>query len=116
MTPTGPALFVANFRSNMVEMFDTNFAFVTWFTDPAMGPLGYAPFSIRTFQDKLVVTYAKTGSTLTTMTSPGRATVTWMCSMWMGRWCGVLRRKERWIRRGGWRLRRITLENSAGRC
>jgi uncharacterized protein (TIGR03118 family) len=44
MTPTGPALFVANFRSNMVEMFDTNFSFVTWFTDPAMGPLGYAPF------------------------------------------------------------------------
>jgi uncharacterized protein (TIGR03118 family) len=58
-TPTGPALYVANFRSNMVEMYNTNYAFVTSFTDPAMGPLGFAPFNIRTFQNKLVVIYAQ---------------------------------------------------------
>jgi len=55
----GPALYVANFRSNMIEVYDTNFAFVTWFTDPSMGALGFAPFNIRIFQNKLVVAFAK---------------------------------------------------------
>jgi len=58
-TAAGPELFVANFRSNLVEVFDTNFNFLTSFTDPSMGPLGFAPFNIAVFQDKLVVAYAK---------------------------------------------------------
>jgi uncharacterized protein (TIGR03118 family) len=59
LAPLGPALYVANFRSNLIEMYDTNFAYVTSFTDPALGALGYAPFNIRVFQDKLVVAFAE---------------------------------------------------------
>jgi len=56
-----PALYVANFRSNWVEMFDSNFNFVTTFTDTNLA-LGFAPFNIRAFQDKLVVAFAKQDS------------------------------------------------------
>jgi uncharacterized protein (TIGR03118 family) len=62
LAPAGPALYVANFRSNLIEVYDTNFAFVTSFGDPALTALGYAPFNIRLFQDKLVVAFAEQDS------------------------------------------------------
>jgi uncharacterized protein (TIGR03118 family) len=58
-TSNGPALYLANFRSNTVEMYDANFAFQGSFGDTNLTALGYAPFSIRVFQDKLVVAFAK---------------------------------------------------------
>ncbi len=52
-----PRLFVANFRSGMVEMYDSQFHFVRAFTDPDL-PAGYAPFGIRNINGLLVVTFA----------------------------------------------------------
>ena len=59
LASNGPALYLANFRSNLVEVYDTNFAYTGSFGDTNLTALGFAPFSIREFQDKLVVAFAK---------------------------------------------------------
>ena len=59
MTSNGPALYLANFRSNVIEMYNTNFTYAGSFADTNLTALGFAPFSIRRFQDKLVVAFAK---------------------------------------------------------
>jgi uncharacterized protein (TIGR03118 family) len=59
VAPFGPALYLANFRSNTIEAYDTNFAYAGSFGDPVLNALGFAPFSIRPFQDKLVVAFAE---------------------------------------------------------
>ncbi|HJW30125.1 MAG TPA: TIGR03118 family protein, partial [Saprospiraceae bacterium] len=41
-----------------IDMFDSNFAFMTSFTDPNI-PSGFAPFNVRDINGKLYVTYAK---------------------------------------------------------
>jgi uncharacterized protein (TIGR03118 family) len=51
-------LYLTNFKQDMVDVFDTNFQFVTSFTDPNM-PAGYAPFGIQNINGKLYVTFAK---------------------------------------------------------
>lgn len=53
-------LYVTNFATNRVEVYDTGFNLVNSFTDPNV-PAGYAPFGIRTIYNKLYVTYALQG-------------------------------------------------------
>jgi uncharacterized protein (TIGR03118 family) len=58
---SGAFLYVANFRSGTVDVFDRNFqptALSGSFTDPSM-PAGFAPFDIQNIGGKLFVTYAK---------------------------------------------------------
>jgi uncharacterized protein (TIGR03118 family) len=57
--PGGTFLYVTNFRSGKVEMYDTHFTrvFPDTFIDPKL-PKGYAPFNIALVGGKLVVTYA----------------------------------------------------------
>ncbi len=61
-TTAAPQLYVANFNSGQIEVYDGNFAPVTLaagaFTDPSI-PTGYAPFNIWTLNGKLYVPYAK---------------------------------------------------------
>jgi uncharacterized protein (TIGR03118 family) len=54
---TGGTLFATNFRSGMVEMYDSNFHLITSFTDPTL-PTGYAPFGARVLNGELYVTFA----------------------------------------------------------
>jgi len=56
-TPNGPHLFVANFRSGMVDVFDQNFKPVNSFTDPSV-PSGFAPFNVAVLDGHLFVTFA----------------------------------------------------------
>ena len=58
-TTVGTFLYVTNFRTGEVEMYDTSFTRVNRgaFADPNL-PRGYAPFNIVHIGDKLVVTYA----------------------------------------------------------
>jgi uncharacterized protein (TIGR03118 family) len=60
------ALYVANFRSGQVEVYDTKFSRVTLptgaFTDPGL-PKGYAPFNVQELNGKIYVTYAKQDDT-----------------------------------------------------
>jgi uncharacterized protein (TIGR03118 family) len=51
-------LYVTNFHSGYVEMYNGFFNRVKAFTDPNI-PAGYAPFGIRNIGDRLFVTYAK---------------------------------------------------------
>jgi len=54
-------LYVTNFRSGQVEVYDTNFNLVTpqgAFTDSSL-PKGYAPFNVEVLNGKVYVTYAK---------------------------------------------------------
>src|SRR5436853_2106532 len=53
-------LFVTNFSSGRVETYNQNFQQVnpSGFTDPNL-PADYAPFGIRSFNGKILVTYAK---------------------------------------------------------
>jgi uncharacterized protein (TIGR03118 family) len=53
-------LYATNFHAGTVDVFDKNFALVTWITfhDPNI-PHGYAPFNIRNIGGWLYVTYAK---------------------------------------------------------
>jgi len=56
-----PLLYVANFRSGAIEVYDTNWKATTvpgGFTDATV-PAGYAPFNIQNIGGKLYVTYAK---------------------------------------------------------
>jgi uncharacterized protein (TIGR03118 family) len=50
-------LYATNFRSGMVEMYDSSFNLVASFTDPTL-PAGYAPFGTRVLDGKLYVTFA----------------------------------------------------------
>src|SRR5579862_1760046 len=65
-TSTAPQLYVANFHSGAVEVYDGNFAPVTLatgaFTD-AQIPSGFAPFNIVNLGGQLYVAYAKQDST-----------------------------------------------------
>jgi uncharacterized protein (TIGR03118 family) len=51
-------LYATNFKRNLVDVFDTDFQYVSSFTDATI-PTGYAPFGIRNIDGKLYVTYAK---------------------------------------------------------
>lgn len=53
----GTFLFATNFRSGAVEVFDSNFNYVSSFTDPTL-PKGYAPFGIQNIGGNLYVTFA----------------------------------------------------------
>jgi uncharacterized protein (TIGR03118 family) len=57
----GPTLYIANFNSGNIDVFDGKFAPATvagGFKDPAI-PAGYAPFNIQNLGGKLYVMYAK---------------------------------------------------------
>jgi uncharacterized protein (TIGR03118 family) len=51
-------LFVTNFATGTVDVFDATLTFKSSFCDPTM-PVGYAPFGIREIDGLLYVTYAK---------------------------------------------------------
>jgi uncharacterized protein (TIGR03118 family) len=56
-----PQLFAANFRENVIDVFDTSFQRVNKpgsFSDPRI-PAGFAPFNVAALNGKLYVTYAK---------------------------------------------------------
>ena len=56
-----PQLFAANFRENVIDVFDTNFQKVDKpgsFSDPKI-PAGFAPFNVASLNGKLYVSYAK---------------------------------------------------------
>jgi uncharacterized protein (TIGR03118 family) len=53
-----PLLYAANFRSGMVDVFNTSFQQVNSFTDPDV-PSGYAPFNVQEIDGKLFVTFAQ---------------------------------------------------------
>lgn len=58
---TTPLLYVANFRSGAIEVYDTNYKPATLpgnFSDPSV-PAGYAPFNIQQYGGKLYVMYAQ---------------------------------------------------------
>ena len=57
-TPAGKFLYASNFRSGMVDVFDSHFNLVNSFTDPTV-PAGFAPFGIHNIGGKLYVTFAK---------------------------------------------------------
>ncbi len=52
-------VYVTNFRSGFVEMYDAHFHFVGSFTDPAVETNGFAPFGIQNVGGKLLVTFAR---------------------------------------------------------
>jgi uncharacterized protein (TIGR03118 family) len=54
-----PHIYAANFRSDYIDEFDTNFDFVQSFTDPEIPGSGFAPFNVRTFRGRLFVTLAR---------------------------------------------------------
>ncbi|MEA2634666.1 MAG: hypothetical protein QOH92_1433 [Chloroflexota bacterium] len=56
-----PQLFAANFRENVIDVFDSSFQRVNKpgsFSDPRL-PAGFAPFNVAALNGKLYVTYAK---------------------------------------------------------
>jgi uncharacterized protein (TIGR03118 family) len=60
-TTTQVILYVTNFHSGKVEMYDPNFNrldTMSTFVDPNL-PAGYAPFGIRNFGNQIFVTYAQ---------------------------------------------------------
>ena len=54
---TNEFIFATNFHDGTVEKYDTNFQFVSAFTDTNL-PAGYAPFGIENINGKLFVTFA----------------------------------------------------------
>jgi uncharacterized protein (TIGR03118 family) len=52
-------LYVTNFRSGMVEIYNPDFSLAGTFTDPKLTSKGYAPFNVETLNGKLYVTFAK---------------------------------------------------------
>ena len=61
--PSGNFLYVANFNSGKVEMYDSTFKLLKSFTDPKV-PKTFAPFNVQDIGGKLYVTFAeKTGKT-----------------------------------------------------
>lgn len=55
--PTGTQIYVSNFRSGNVEVYDNNFQLVNSFTDPTV-PAGYAPLNVQVLNGTLYVTFA----------------------------------------------------------
>lgn len=58
-------LFVANFATGVIEMYDSGWNLVTSFTDPYLLDIGYAPFNVAYIDRQLWVTYAKQDDTKT---------------------------------------------------
>jgi len=56
-------LYVANFYSGFVEIYDGTFTFVSQFTDDAMTEQGYAPFNVKEIDGMLYVAFAKQDAT-----------------------------------------------------
>ena len=54
---SGNSLFAADINNNKVDIYDSNFNFVSSFTDTAL-PAGYAPFGIQDINGNLYVTFA----------------------------------------------------------
>lgn len=52
-------LYVANFASGFVEVYDTTFTFVQQFTDPDLQSVGYAPFNVYVHKKQVIVSFAK---------------------------------------------------------
>lgn len=50
-------IFATDFFNSKIDVFDTNFNYISSFTDPTI-PIGFAPFNIQEINDKLYVTYA----------------------------------------------------------
>jgi uncharacterized protein (TIGR03118 family) len=61
-------LYVANFHSDAVEVYNSSFQLVNEFTDPNV-PAGYAPYNVRNLGGDLYVTFAKAGDTATAATA-----------------------------------------------
>lgn len=51
-------LYVCNFNSGFVEIYNKNFSLISTFTDQALVNAGYAPFNIKSHKNKLYVTFA----------------------------------------------------------
>jgi uncharacterized protein (TIGR03118 family) len=56
-------LFAADNANNKVDIYDQNFKFVKWFTDPTI-PTGFAPYGIQDFGGLVYVTFAGPGNTV----------------------------------------------------
>jgi uncharacterized protein (TIGR03118 family) len=52
-------LYVANFISGFVEVYNGTFSHVSQFTDEAMTSIGYAPYNVKFINGNLYVTFAK---------------------------------------------------------
>jgi uncharacterized protein (TIGR03118 family) len=68
VTTYTPRVYVANFFSGKVEMYDSEFTFLSDFTDPDTTPdtpPGYAPFNVKAHGQHLYVTYALQNDTQT---------------------------------------------------
>lgn len=52
-------LYVTNFASGFVEIYDNTFKFMYQFTDTSLTDVGYAPYNIKVINDELFVTFAK---------------------------------------------------------
>jgi uncharacterized protein (TIGR03118 family) len=63
---SGNFIYAANFRDGVVEMYDSSFHFVKFFTDPNIVPdaeeTGFAPFGISAINGQLYVTFAQQNS------------------------------------------------------
>jgi uncharacterized protein (TIGR03118 family) len=58
MNGQNPLLFAADFAHGVVKSFDSNFAKVGRFTDPAL-PANYSPFNVQVLNNELYVAYAE---------------------------------------------------------
>jgi len=63
---SGDFIYATNFRDGAVEMYDAQFHFVGFFTDPSITPdaasPGFAPFGIQNINGRLYVTFARQDS------------------------------------------------------
>ena len=55
-------LYVANFHSSQLEVYDGNFQFVKVIDNPSFVPAGFAPFNVKEILGKIFVAYAKQGN------------------------------------------------------
>ncbi len=55
-------LYVANFHSSQIEVYDSNFHFVKAIDNPSFVPAGFAPFNVKEILGKIFVAYAKQGN------------------------------------------------------
>jgi uncharacterized protein (TIGR03118 family) len=62
LTADGDHLYAANFRSRMIDVFNSQFAPVASFTDPKI-PADYAPFNVQNLGGVLYVTFAMRDAT-----------------------------------------------------
>ena len=52
-------LYVTDFSGGMVDVWNSSWAMVNYFTDPSLTAIGYAPYGIQAVGDWLYVTFAK---------------------------------------------------------